>query len=61
MLVLFDLVYIDLGGYMSLADTQYLGIIENILERYCVSARLIYPPKSMYNTSNNTNLISYNI
>ena len=31
-LVLFDLVYIDLGGYMSLADTQYLGIIENILD-----------------------------
>ena len=31
-LVLFDVLYIDLGGYMSLADTQYLGIIENILE-----------------------------
>ena len=31
-LVLFDVVYIDLGGHMSLADTQYLGIIENILE-----------------------------
>ncbi len=31
-LVLFDVLYIDLGGHMSLADTQYLGIIENILE-----------------------------
>ena len=31
-LVLFCLLYIDLGGYMSLADTQYLGIIENILD-----------------------------
>ena len=31
-LVLFHVLYIDLGGHMSLADTQYLGIIENILE-----------------------------